>query len=57
MSVSATRARTGSVTKRVRKDGTTAYGVRYWSAANHSRGGNSNAPAPVSAPPRRACST
>jgi integrase len=30
MSVSATRARTGSVTKRVRKDGTTVYGVRYW---------------------------
>jgi integrase len=30
MSVSPTRARTGSVTKRVRKDGTTVYGVRYW---------------------------
>lgn len=25
-----TRARTGSVTRRIRKDGTTVYGVRYW---------------------------
>jgi hypothetical protein len=30
MSVSVIRARTGSVTKRVRKDGTTVYGVCYW---------------------------
>jgi integrase len=30
MTTTQTRARTGSVTKRVRKDGTAVYGVRYW---------------------------
>jgi integrase len=30
MTTTATRARTGSVTKRLRKDGSTVYGVRYW---------------------------